>query len=120
MAFNEICGDPYSKPEPIQGHYSMLKSRSTISVVDGEQKSPSPVNRARPSAIDFFCDVDAAIEDAMSTLGKDAFDTFLNTYVYEDGTTFNQRERAKVEQLVGNILVQRKIYPVARYFTTIK
>jgi hypothetical protein len=120
MAFDSIIGDPYSKPDPIQGHYAMLKGRSTISIVGGEQQtSPSPVNRAKPSVIDFFVDVDAAVEDGMSTI-EGGFTVFLNTYIYEDGKTFNQKERAKVEQLIGNILVERKIFPLTKYFTTIK
>jgi len=118
-AFDEIIGDPYGL-EPIQGHYGSLKSRSSISIAGSEQLSPSPVNKARPSAVDFFCDVDACIEDGMSTMYKGAFDTFVNTYITETGPIFNQKERTKVEQLVGNILVERKIYPAARYFTTIK
>jgi hypothetical protein len=121
-AFDEVIGDPYAYPEPIQGHYAMLKSRSSISVAGADQSSPSPVNRARPTAVDFFVDVDGVIEDAMTTIGDNAFDTFLNTYVYEDDSksVFNQKERAKIEQLVGNILVERKISPTTKYFTTIK
>ena len=120
MAFDEVIGDPYGYPEPIQGHYALLKSRSTISVGGTEQKSPSPVNQARPSVVDFFVDIDSAIEDGMSTIGDEALSVFLNTYMYETGKTFNQKERAKVEQLIGNILVERKIFPLRSYFTTIR
>jgi hypothetical protein len=122
-AFDEICGDPYGFPEPIQGHYAMLKGRSSISVITPEQKaSPSAVNKAKPNIVDFCCDVDSCIEDAMSTMQDGALDVFINTYIVENDLhkTFDQKERAKVEQLVGNILVQRKIYPVVKYFTAVR
>lgn len=123
IAFDSIIGDPFSKPEPIEGRYAALKSRSSVIVVNNEpQSSPSPVNQARPSVTDFLIDVDAAIQDGMSTMHETAFRIFLDTYITEDESAvrFNQKERSKVEQLIGNILVERKIYPASRYFTAIR
>ncbi len=121
-AFNEVIGDPYALHEPIEGHYSMLKGRSTIMIAGGETKSPSPVNQARPNVIDFIIDVDACVEDGMSTMDDVALRIFIDTYITEDpdAVKFDQNQRNKVEQLIGNILVERKIYPVTKYFTTIR
>jgi hypothetical protein len=128
-AFDEIIGDPYAYPAPIDGHYSMLKSRSSISSVKHKQNSaPGPVNRARPNPLDFFCDVDRAIKDALATFKPNQYEDgaftldeiFYNTYFTENGLIFMQAERSVIEQLVGRILVARKISPVSKYFTVTK
>lgn len=119
-AFDEVIGDPYAHPEPIEGHYSMLKSRSSIAIVEHKRdSSPSPVNQARPNQLDFFCDVDAAIKDGLESIEQD-LDMFTNTYFLEQAPMFNQSVRALVEQTVGRILVARKISPVSKYFTVTK
>lgn len=120
MAFNEVIGDPYGFPEPIVGHYVEVQHKSSVSILDtSKQSSPSPMNKARPSAVDFCVDVDKAIEDGMDTYGED-LEKFINTYIREEGYIFRQKERSKIEQIIGNILIQRRISPVAKYFTTIK
>lgn len=126
-AFDEIIGDPFGHPEPIEGHYSLLKSRSGIFTVESERDSPSPVNQARPNQLDFFCDVDSAIDDGLAVFQKHHPDfgkalnvLFLGTYWFETGPMFNQKERAELEQMIGRILVARKISPVSRYFTVTK
>ena len=125
--FDEIIGDPFGHPEPIEGHYSLLKSRSGIFTVVPERDSPSPVNQARPNQLDFFCDVDSAIDDGLAVFQKHHPDfgkalnvLFLGTYWFETGPMFNQKERAELEQMIGRILVARKISPVSRYFTVTK
>jgi hypothetical protein len=126
-AFDEVLGDPYAHPEPIEGHYSLLKSRSSLSVAEPQRDSPSPVNQARPNQLDFFCDVDSAVDDGLAVFqkhhpefGKALNVLFLGTYWFETGPMFNQKERAELEQYIGRILVARKISPVSRYFTVTK
>jgi hypothetical protein len=129
-AFDEVIGDPYAYPEPIEGHYSMLKRKSTISVVNPEPKSKAPVNKAKPTAIDFFIDVDKAILEGLEVFNQhdlapvnDAnklIEVFNNTYFAESGTIFVQTDRANLEQIIGCIFVARHISPTTRYFTTIK
>lgn len=122
-AFDEIIGDPYAKPDPIEGHYSMLKSRSSLAIAEPERKAKTPVNEARPSAIDFFIDVEAAVLDGLEVWwfgSKDAKRIFCNTYFYETGEILTQKERAEVEQAIGQILVYRGISPAAKYFTAIR
>ena len=123
-AFDEVIGDPYAKPDPIEGHYSMLKSRSSLSIAEPDRKSKSPVNEARPSAVDFFIDVEAAIADGLEVWNtfplEEAKTIFFDTYFFESGITLTQRERSEVEQAIGQILVYRGISPAAKYFTAIR
>ena len=123
IAFDSIIGDPFAHPEPIEGHYATLKGRSSIIVTEKEQQgSPSPVNQARPTAIDFIIDVDSVLSDSIEVFKQGSMEKLLNTYIVEDKNLpiFNQKERNKLEQIIGNILIQRKIYPVSKYFTAIK
>lgn len=129
-AFNEIIGDPYAYPEPIEGHYSTLRNSSGVRVAGLEYPtSSSPVNGARPNVVDFFCDVDAAIRDGLEVFNKNDLapsplekldEIFQNTYVTEIGMRFSQQDRAVLEQHIGRILVARHISPTSKYFTTIK
>jgi len=129
-AFDQIIGDPYSKPEPIEGHYATLKSRSSIAIAaPKETSSPEAVNEARPGIVDFFCDVEAAVQDGIKVFSRswregyaEALFVFMTTYITEDDGyyKFNQRERSKIEQIVGRIFVERNISPVRRYFTAIR
>lgn len=124
-SFDQIIGDPYAFPDAIIGHYTELKSSSVIRIVDPD-KQPVALNSSRPTAVDFFCDVDAAIEDGLATLqtrypGRiELFSMFMNTYFYEVDPMFNQQDRNEIEQIVGNILRKRKISPIGRYFTSIR
>lgn len=128
-AFDEIIGDPYGWPEPKDGQYILFKKKSSINVAsyDELQSSASPVNRGKPNTMDFFCDVERAIDDGLIRyFGKENFgnavESFVYTYITEDGgpLTFTQSERAGVEQSIGALFVARKLSPVTRYFTTIK
>lgn len=138
-AFDEVIGDPYAYPEPIEGHYSMLRCRSSLAIGEPVRKTPSPVNQARPTALDFFCDVENAVVDGLEVFQRNTqyivleyldvtFDyvvkvlkaQFDRTYFLETEIKFNQKERSELEQIIGEILVGRGISPVPKYFTTIK
>jgi len=127
-AFDEIVGDPYGYPEPIEGQYSAFKRKGSIRAMEySAMSSPSPTNKAKPNAMDFFCDVERVIDDGLidyfgeSNL-KSAHASFISTYITEDGSplTFTQAERVGVEQAIGKLLVARKISPVTKYFSVIK
>lgn len=124
-AFDDVIGDPYAKPEPIEGHYALLRNRSSLSIAEPERQAPSPQNPARPNALDFFCDVESAVADGLDVWNSKCIsfqNKFNNTYFVEDPSypSFDQKERAGIEQCIGNILVARSISPVAKYFTTIR
>lgn len=131
-AFDEVIGDPYAYPEPLSGHYYLLKQRSSITAAPTPDKmqAKGPANRARPSSVDFFCDVEAAIRDGLESYFKNIplecefspLDGFIATYITEDDRVviYSQNERAGIEQAIGRLLVARKISPVTKYFTTVK
>ena len=127
-AFDEIIGDPYSKPEPIQGQYSALKSRSSVPVANITGSIGESKNAARPGPVDFFCDCEAAVRDGLQTYAnegnclKTLEDVFINTYIVEDESksTFSQQVRSKLEQIIGKIFIERSISPSSKYFTTIR
>lgn len=126
-AFDEIIGDPYAKPEPIQGQYSAMKSRSSVPIANIKGSLAESKNAARPSPVDFFCDVESAVEDGLNTYTKEFIgwryeNMFINTYIVEDASypIFNQKERSKLEQIIGKIFVERGISPSSKYFTCIR
>lgn len=127
-AFDEIIGDPYGK-EPIEGHYTVLKHRtSQMTAFIDSQMSPATRNAAQPSHIDFFCDVDAIVNEGLEIFKRSDFgrsqsqllQLFDNTYWNEVEPIFDQHDRADLEQIVGRLLRARKISPVSMYFTTVK
>lgn len=125
-AFVEIIGDPFAKPEAISGMYEELKKKSAITIVEPGKAgaAPSPVNRAKPNHLDFFCDVESAVQDGLAAYKKGNFDDLLirfdNTYWIESGVIFTQKERAEIEQIIGRILSARKISPARKYFIAVR
>ena len=126
-AFDEIIGDPYAKPESIQGEYSILKTKSSVPIANIKGSLAESKNPARPSPVDFFCDVEAAVKDGLDTyttecIGGRYENKFINTYIIEDSNyeIFNQKERARLEQIIGKILIERGISPASKYFIAIR
>jgi hypothetical protein len=122
-AFDEIIGDPYSYTEDgsdtIQGHYSRLKNGSGVKASTIDQM-PGSSNPARPTALDFFIDVDACVSDGLDDIGSRLGQLFINTYFLEIEPRFTQQERANVEQIIGSLFRKRGISPVSKYFTAIR
>lgn len=128
-AFDEIIGDPYTKPDPTEGEYLTRKSKSVVRIggADISQKYSGTTKEAKPNDIDFFCDCDNAIKDGLDVfewrenLDQKIF-VFYTTYFTEDPNyyQFTQKERSVLEQHIGRILVARGISPVRKYFTFIK
>lgn len=119
IAFDDVIGDPFAKPEPIDGQYFTLARRSTINVMDNNfDLGKGTRNAAQPSTIDFFCDVERTVEQALTS---DEFTKFIDTYVLEvaDGE-FTPKERMNIEQKLGKLFRNRKLSPVTKYFKTIR
>ena len=127
-SFDEVIGDPYGWPEPIDGQYEMLKGRSSISIADPQGDVSCPVNRARPTTVDFVIDIESAVDDGLTAYAQENPEAgigtlkylFDNTYFLGSGQIFNQQERSKIEQIIGGILRERHISPVTKYFTIVK
>lgn len=132
QAFDEICGDPYSKHD-IAGQYMTLRTRSSVKAVDNSIENAmggSSGNAARPNVVDFLCDVDSAVFDGLGKYSKQRGDGFIQyeslcndftaTYFTQEGEYIKQRQRAEIEQIIGQILIARKISPAIRYFTALR
>jgi hypothetical protein len=119
-AFDEIIGDPFAHPEPIYGQYHLLKRRSSISAAKNNfDEGRTTGNKARPSIVDFFCDVERTIENAISE--KNILIKFADTYINEStDTAFTAKERSEIEQVVGKAFREHGISPVTIYFTAIR
>lgn len=118
QAFEDVLGDPFAVPEPIDGHYNTLRSRSSIKVARNNfDEGQATANPARPNVIDFTCDVDRVITTVISC--KKVLQSFLNTYMFGE-LELNSKERTVYEQQMGRLFIERRISPVARYFTTIR
>lgn len=119
IAFEDVIGDPFAKPEPIDGQYFTLARRSTINVMDNNfDLGKGTRNAAQPSVIDFFCDVDRAIGDGLS---EEERTKFFEVYVLESWPdALTPKERMKIEQKLGKLFRNRKLSPVTKYFKTIR
>jgi hypothetical protein len=130
-AFDQVIGDPFAKPDPIDGQYMKLKSNTSIRVQNLERESSGTGNAARPSSLDFFIDVENAIKDGLAAWDEVHYKQaqlpvkvlvalFYNTYFYECDNQFSPVDRPSIEQYIGRILIARKISPPSKYFTTIR
>ena len=92
--------------------YALFKTKS-LSVKDLFSNSTTP-NPAKPSPTDFICDVENQIKIVMKT--KKELTDFMETYIMgmgREGTT-------RIEQRIGQLFISREIWPIARYFKTIR
>ena len=128
-AFDHVIGDPFAKPEPVDGQYLRLKQNSSIRAQNIANESSGSKNAARPSVLDFFIDVENAIRDGLEAWDRYSYSPvpvivlvslFSNTYFYECDKQFAPAERPSIEQHIGRILVARHIYPTSKYFTAIR
>jgi hypothetical protein len=129
-AFDEIFGDPFASPEPVEGYYHTLKTRSSIMAPLLDTESRTTANPCRPSSLDFLCDVEHVTCIGLSPPGKkgvpvvpdpELLERFTETYIHESTTTaFSMEERSKLEQRLGQLFRAYRISPVARYFTTVR
>lgn len=120
-AFNDVIGDPFGIPEPVQGHYMKLQQRSSIQVSKNEfDMGKATRNTAQPNVIDFVCDVDRIVNAGLVELGLRLTD-FEETYIIESTEdTFTAKERMQIEQKIGKLFRSHKLSPVSKYFTTIR
>lgn len=135
-AFDEIIGDPFSK-EDIVGQYETLRSRGVVQAVDnakvlehGGSFSGKSANMAQPNVIDFICDVDQVVLDGLLKYSKTDsvsplllgrfWATYFDPHIMLEADKFNQNERAEIEQIIGQLLIARRISPAVKYFTAIR
>lgn len=119
-AFNDVIGDPFALPEPIEGHYITLQKRSSVRVADNDfDIGKATRNSAQPNVMDFLCDVESLIGNYFE--GSLTFQQqFIRTYITEEETCFDVKERVTIEQALGRYFRRYKLSPVSKYFQTIR
>jgi hypothetical protein len=116
-AFEEVFGNPFVKPEPLQGHYQRFRARqSAIMAIKYGDDPHGTKNPCQPSVIDFFCDVDNIVSRVLGT--KQNVVRFQLTYMEDDDKQFTPKQRQEIEQEIGAELLNLKIAPVLGYFQT--
>lgn len=117
QAFNDVFGDPFAKPESLSGQYQLLKGRGYVAAMQYTDESKATRNTARPTLMDFFCDVENVLT---RNLSKEEHAKFIECFLYEVGGVLTDKERSDIEQRLGRLFRARKISPVSRYFKTIR
>jgi hypothetical protein len=118
-AFEDVIGDPFAHPEPIQGQYITLRTRSSIMIAKNSDEGKATKNPATPNIIDFFCDVERIVKRVLKD--EALFDKFMDTYIYQTTEdAFTKEERSRLEQQIGKLFIAYKISPVAKYFKVIR
>jgi len=117
-AFEEVFGNPFVKPEPLQGHYQRFTAATvSIKAVRYDEDPHGTKNPCSPSAIDFVCDVDKLVMRCMTQPGD--LGKFLRTYITDDDpNAFTPKQRQRIEQEIGTALLEHKLSPVLGYFRT--
>lgn len=115
-AFEDVIGDPFTLEDKL-GAYNKLKQRGFIGVMDysAEHSGDSP-NAARPSELDFYCDVERVVCREMEQFTQDFWLTFREGI--ED--RFTAEERFAIVQKLGRLFRKLGISPTSKYFTTVR
>jgi hypothetical protein len=97
--------------------YVTLKSRSTISSVDASQEVGGSVNLAKPSALDFFCDVDNQVSIVVK---GDMLQVFIERFIVGNELALTLEQANYFEQRIGQLFVSRGIWPTQKYFKVMR
>jgi hypothetical protein len=119
-AFVDVLGDPFA-PEPIEGHYNLLKRRSSIGAMKTNfDEGQATDNPARPNALDFFCDVERVVKEVIQD--RNILNKFETIYMIGEieKPELSQAERNRLEQRLGKLFKAYRISPVSKYFISIR
>jgi len=113
----------------VMSYYRDLSGIGSISAIRISDASKGSVNPAKPTPLDFRCDVDKVIKKIVPARFRSRFTA---VYILTEAMTEIEQEmladkviggaRHSFEQRIGEQLVQRKIFPVQGrgYFHTIR
>lgn len=96
--------------------YMTLRTRSSVSVLEYDKDCSSSPNRAKPNPSDFFCDVEHSIN---TVIEKNMLQKVLQQYIIGIDVLDND-QKSWIEQRIGSIFRKRGLYPVHKYFTSIR
>lgn len=108
QAFNEV----------LEG-YENTKYRSEISAMGGIQEGGRTTsNPARPTQSDFVCDVENAILFVVKK--TELLKKIIDTYIMGEEGVLTKSRQHHFEQRIGKIFEARNIWPINKYFLTIR
>jgi len=98
--------------------YETMRYCSPVSIMDTSKEVSGTINGATPTPLDFFCDVETQIN---TIIADKLIQTKLwNTYVFGGDNTLSKSQKNYYEQRIGKLFILRSIWPIAKYFRTIK
>lgn len=97
-------------------HYIDTKYNSKIMAVDLSRPERGTPNPARPTPVDFMCDVEMLIERIVP---KTLLKNFFNEYIMENNS-LDQSEKDSFEQQLGSTFAKCQMWPIRKYFLTIR
>lgn len=105
--------------EEVLDYYEISKSKSLVNVMDTAKDNGlnGTINPAAPSILDFICDVDQTIKIVIDN--KNILQKFFETYIIGNDT-LDKSEKNSFEQRIGRLFITRGIWPVRKYFFTIR
>lgn len=115
--------------DAVIGHYRSLGAIGSIGALNMEKSGGGTPNPAKPSILDFRCDVEKVIKKIVP---QRHYARFLKAYIFVECTTDIEQEkwadkvlggmRHSFEQRMGEVFNQRKIFPVQGrgYFHSIR
>jgi hypothetical protein len=98
--------------------YESMRFSSPISIMDTAKDGRGTLNNATPTPLDFFCDV----ENQVNKIIKDekVREKLWNTYIFGGDNILSKSRQNYYEQRIGKLLIVRGIWPIAKYFRTIR
>jgi hypothetical protein len=86
--------------------------------MDTAKTNQGTINNATPTPLDFFCDVETQMQKIVED--KVVIDKIWNTYVFGGDNILSKSRQNYYEQRIGRLFILRSIWPLGKYFRTIK
>ena len=103
--------------EQVLDEYERRHNVSRIQAFDYTDDTSGSTNPITPSNLDFFCDVELAIEAVLKD--DKAIRNFSDEY-FLGIPTWNDTQKFHFEQKIGQLFVTRRIWPIKQYFSTVR
>jgi hypothetical protein len=107
----------YKAFEDVMKHYETMKWSSAISIIDTSDGAKSTGNPAQPTKTDFICDVDMQITKVIKN--PKLLNDFFETFIMGD-ELLSLGQKSELEYKIGELFLRNGIWPVAKYFTTMR
>ena len=98
--------------------YETMKHKSPMSIMDTTVETRGTNNPACPTPLDFICDVETQIE--LIVKDENLLTKLYNTYLFGGDNILSKSRQNYYEQRIGQLFIQRSIWPVSKYFKTLR